>query len=190
MTERIAILGGTFNPVHNGHLVAASSAHEQLGCDRTLVMVAGEPWQKRASEVAPAAQRLEMAQLAFAGVHGIEVSDIEVRREGATYTVDTAAALAGPNRELLLVLGSDAILGLESWTRASDLAKLVTIAALTRNGEGSLVPHKRWSSVPVTMPRLDISSTEIRQRVALRQSIVGLAPPAVCEFIESRHLYL
>ena len=189
MTERIAIVGGTFDPIHNGHLVAATSARDELRCDRTLVVVARDPWQKAELGVTAAGHRFAMTQRAFAGVRGVEVSAIELDRGGPTYTIDTVLALAQPGREIFVVLGADAVGGLETWTRAGELAQLVTIAVLGRSGEPCQAPHDRWSLVPVSMPRLDISSTEIRLRVRESRAIDGLVPFAVGEYITECGLY-
>ena len=101
--ERIGILGGTFDPVHVGHLMDAAAARHQLGLDRVLVVVAGDPWQKHDRVIAPAEVRYEMVAAALDGVAGLEASRIELERDGPTYTIDTVEQLAAPGRELFLV---------------------------------------------------------------------------------------
>ena len=103
--ERIGILGGTFDPVHVGHLMDASAARHQLGLDRVLVVVARDPWQKRDRVIAPAEVRYEMVVAALDGVEGLEASRIELDRDGPTYTIDTVEQLAAPDRELFLIVG-------------------------------------------------------------------------------------
>ncbi len=117
--ERLGILGGTFDPVHVAHLAAAAAARDQLGLDRVLVVVAGDPWQKRGRVGAPAEIRCEMVAAAIEGVEGLVVSRLEIDRPGPTYTIDTVEALAAePGRELFLIVGSDVAASLTTWHRA------------------------------------------------------------------------
>src|SRR5438309_566525 len=115
--ERIGILGGTFDPVHVGHLIDACAARHQLALDRVLVVVARDPWQKHGRVVAPAEQRFEMLAAAIDGAVGLEASRIELERDGPTYTIDTVEQLSEPGRELVLVMGSDVAGSLDSWHR-------------------------------------------------------------------------
>jgi nicotinate-nucleotide adenylyltransferase len=186
--ERLGILGGTFDPVHTGHLVAALEARNQLDLDRVLLVVAGDPWQKQGTVVAPAAARYEMVAAAIAGLDGLQASRIEVDREGPTYTIDTVEALAGPGRRLFLVVGADVATRLDGWHRADDLRQAVTIAVVTR-GDDEAPVVSGWNAEAVTMPRLDISSTEIRRRIPADAPIDGLVPPGAVRVIRSRRLY-
>ncbi|MET1002457.1 MAG: nicotinate-nucleotide adenylyltransferase [Acidimicrobiia bacterium] len=186
--ERLGILGGTFDPVHTGHLVAALEARNQLDLDRVLLVVAGDPWQKQGTVVAPAAARYEMVAAAIAGLDGLQASRIEVDREGPTYTIDTVEALARPGRRLFLVVGADVATRLDGWHRADDLRHAVTIAVVTR-GDDEAPVVSGWNAEAVTMPRLDISSTEIRRRIPADAPIDGLVPPGAVRVIRSRRLY-
>jgi nicotinate-nucleotide adenylyltransferase len=123
MGERIGIFGGTFDPIHSGHLIVAVNVRDALALDRVLLVVANRPWQKVGSrEVTPARLRLELAQAAVAGLEGIEVSDIEIRRGGDSYTADTLVELKSthPGAELFLILGADAARALPSWERPDE----------------------------------------------------------------------
>ncbi len=189
MTERVGIVGGTFDPIHNGHIVAALAAQQHCKFDRTLMVVANDPWQRPGGPVAGPAHRFEMVRLACAPISVLTASDMEICRGGPSYTVETVLELAAPGREIILTLGADAIAGLDSWTRAGELAELVTIAAVHRGGEAAVVPSSRWTFESVEMPRLEISSTEIRERVSRRRAIDGLVPTSVVSYIEREGLY-
>jgi nicotinate-nucleotide adenylyltransferase len=188
VTERLGILGGTFDPVHTAHLVAAVEARHQLDLDRVLLVVAGDPWQKRGQVAVPAQTRHEMVTAAIDGIAGLEASSIEIDREGPTYTIDTVEQLSAPARELFLVLGFDAVAGLGTWHRTDDLRDRVTLALVDRTGVGP-EPPPGWNAVRVEIPRLDISSTDVRGRIARGAPIDGLVPPAVVRMIRERHLY-
>lgn len=181
-------MGGTFDPVHIAHLVAAAEARSQLGLDRVLLVVAGDPWQKHGEVVASADARYEMVEAAVDGVAGIEPSRIELDRPGRTYTIDTAEELGADDRELFLILGSDAARRLASWHRVDELRHLVTLAIVEREGEPS-PPPSGWRSVPVEMPRLDISSTELRRRVGAGEPVDFLVPPGTLRVMRERSLY-
>lgn len=190
MGERVGIFGGTFDPLHNGHLVAMAAAFDGAALDRMLVVPAGDPWQKAGAVAASAADRLAMVRAACAGRRGIEVSTIEIDRSGPTYTIDTVEALAATDRELFLVLGADAVGGLDTWKRADDLAAAVVVVAVNRNDVAvPAAPSSRWQVVPVTMARVDISSTQIRARAAAGLRLDGLVPDAVAHHIEAHDLY-
>jgi nicotinate-nucleotide adenylyltransferase len=190
-SERFGVFGGTFDPVHVGHLVAALEAREQLALDRTILSVAGDPWQKRGTVVAPAVARLEMVRAAIAGVDGLEVSAVEVEREGPTYAIDTVEELSTPDRELFLIIGADAAARLDTWHRVDDLRALCTVAVVTRAGDGADLPDsvRDWRCVEVSMPRLDISSTALRERVARGAAIDFFVPPGAVRVIRDRRLY-
>lgn len=197
---RLGIFGGTFDPPHIGHLVAALSVREQLGLHEVWLVPNGDPWQKRGTRViTPAAVRLEMARAAVAGVPGVEVSDIEVRRAGPSYTIDTIEALQAEDagRALVVVLGADAAAGLPTWHRHRDVLAAVSLAVLDRGdtppgpgdgeeGEGDLAAARRE---PVAMRRIDVSSTELRERVRQGRSVDVLVPAAVLAVVDRHGLY-
>ena len=135
--ERLGILGGTFDPVHVAHVAAACEAHHQLGLDRVLLVVAGDPWQKRGEVVASAEDRFAMVAAAVEGVDGLEASRAEIDRPGPTYTIDTVEAMRAPDRELTLIVGSDAAAGIESWERAGALREAVRLAVVGREHDRS-----------------------------------------------------
>jgi len=188
-TERIGVLGGTFDPVHIGHLVAAADARAGLKLDRVLLVVAGDPWQKRTQVVASAADRLALVELAVEGIDGLEASSIEVERDGASVTADTLEELTAPGRELFLLLGADAVSNMSTWKRLDDTRSLATVVVVERAGEHAEPPGDGWCVEHLTIPRLDVSSTEIRDRLAHDRPIDGLVAPEVVRAIRERGLY-
>ncbi len=191
MARRIGILGGTFDPPHIGHLVMAVQVRNALSLDVVLMVVAHQPWQKvGARAVTPSADRLALVQAAVADLDGVEASDLEIRHGGLSYTADTLAALAaeGPDDELWVILGADAAAGLPTWERGDEVRALAKIVVAAREGETGPAPAG-WSWRTVPMTRLDVSSTDLRERVATGRSIDVLVPPSVRSEIESRALY-
>ena len=188
--ERIGVLGGTFDPVHAGHVVVACETRAQLHLDRVLLVVAGDPWQKRGTVVASAADRLALARCAVDGIEGLEVSAVEVERDGPSVTADTLEALQAPDRTLFLVLGADAVANMGTWRRLDDTKHLAEIVVVERAGDLEVhPPGEGWRVHHVAVPRLDISSTDLRARLAAGRPIVGLVPPAVVAEIRRRGLY-
>jgi nicotinate-nucleotide adenylyltransferase len=185
----LGVLGGTFDPVHVAHLAAACVAREQLDLARVLLVVAGDPWQKHETVVAPAEARLEMVEAAIDGVDGLEPSRLEIDRGGPTYTIDTIESLRAPDRELFLIVGADVATRMHTWHRADELRSLVTLAVIER-GDGSSVDRPDgWRYEPVDFPRLDISSTDLRRRVAAGASVEFLIPPPAVRVLRARGLY-
>jgi nicotinate-nucleotide adenylyltransferase len=196
--ERVGLFGGTFDPVHVGHVVAAAEARHQLQLDRVLLVVAADPWQKRGRVIASAQDRLAMVRAAVDGIEGLEASRIEIDRAGETFSIDTVEQLAhtpdgGPDRSLFLVVGADVAARLESWHRVDELRRAVTLAVVGREDElahdTSVAATAGWNVQPVSMPRLDISSTDIRRRIAQGAPIDGLVPPGVIRVMRDRRLY-
>jgi len=184
------VFGGTFDPVHVGHVVAACEVRTTLALDRVLLVVAGDPWQKRGRVVAPATERLALVELAIDGIDGVEASAIEVEREGASVTADTLEALQRPGRELFLLLGADAVANMGTWRRLEETRDLATVVVIERAGDiDAKPPGGGWRYERVDIPRLDVSSTDLRERLAAGRSIDGLVPPAVVRRIRSRGLY-
>lgn len=188
-TERVGVLGGTFDPVHVGHVVAAVDARATLGLDRVLLVVAGDPWQKREKVVAPASDRLALVEAAVEGIDGLEVSRIEVEREGPSVTADTLEALTAPGRDLFLILGADAVANMPTWKRLEDTRALATVVVIERSGEHAEPPGHGWRVEHLAIPRLEVSSTDIRERLAQDLPIDGLVPAAVVRAIRERGLY-
>jgi nicotinate-nucleotide adenylyltransferase len=189
-TERLGVFGGTFDPVHAAHVVVATETRSQLGLDRVLLVVAGDPWQKRGRVVASASDRLALAQCAVDDVEGVEVSAVEVERDAPSVTADTLEALTAPHRELYLVLGADAVANMGTWRRLEETRELATIVVVERAGDAhSEPPGGGWRVERVAIPRLDISSTELRDRLREGRPIDGLVPPAVVHEIGRRGLY-
>ena len=191
--KRLGLFGGTFDPVHIGHLVLASAAHHQLHLDRTLLVVAGEPWQKQGRVIAAAEDRFAMVADAVADypelAQQLEPSRVEIDRGGPTYTIDTVEHLADAQTDVFLILGSDVAARLDTWHRADDLRAAVTVAVVGRSpSEAASVPGG-WRSVTVTMPHLEVSSTDLRSRLEAGEPIDVLVPPSVVRRIRTRGLY-
>jgi nicotinate-nucleotide adenylyltransferase len=186
--QRIGIFGGTFDPVHVAHLVDACSARHQLQLDRVLVVVAGEPWQKEGRALAPAEARYEMVAAAIDGVDGLEASRLELDRSGPTYTIDTVHALMEPDRDLFLIMGSDVAASIETWHRAGELRELVTLAIVDR-GEAPLADPAGWRVVRVETPRFELSSTDLRRRIAANEPVEFMIPLPALRVLREHCLY-
>lgn len=190
--ERLGIFGGTFDPPHVGHLVTAVNVRHDLRLDRVLVVVNDQPWQKLGTrEITPAEDRFAMVAAAVGDVEGLEASRIEIDRGGMSYTADTLAELLAedPGRRLHVILGSDAAAGLPSWERADEVRSLATIVVVERPGAGGGEPPPGWSWVSVEVPRLEVSSTDLRARVSDGRPLDYLLSPEVISTIEARGLY-
>jgi len=188
----LGILGGTFDPPHIGHIAAAKAVLEALLLERVLLMVANEPWQKVGQRPLSAPEdRLAMTMAAVKGIDGLETSDLEIRRGGPTYTIDSLEELhsLNPDTDLFLILGADAASGLRSWHRWSELPRLATLVVVERDGETRAVVPSEWSIQSVTMPRIDISSTQLRALAAKGSTLSPFIPETVITEIESRGLY-
>lgn len=186
---RLGILGGTFDPVHHAHVFVAVEVRAALGLDEVVLVPAGDPWQKRGQVVADAADRVRMAELAVAGLAGISVSRVEVERDGPSVTADTLESLTAPGRELVLVLGADAAANMSTWRRLEETRPLATVAVVEREGEHAEPPGPGWSWTHVRIPRLDISSSFVRDRLAAGLPVDGLVPPATLTYIREHDLY-
>ena len=185
------MFGGTFDPPHIGHLVAALDARQVLDLDEVLLVVANAPWQKVGSRaVSPAADRLAMVRAALVGTRGLVASDVEIRRGGLSYTADTLRALheEEPEAELFLVLGNDAAAGFATWERHDEVARLAHLVVVDRPGTPTPMDDGfAWTRIDI--PELEISSTELRQRVGDGRSVDYLTPPGVVTCISERGLY-
>ena len=190
MIERVGVFGGTFDPVHVGHIVAAVDSRAAVGLDRVLMVVAGDPWQKRGEVVASAADRFDLVAAAVAEIDGVEPSDVEIKHEGPSITYDTLATISAPGRELFLVLGSDAARNMPTWRKLEETRDLATLVIVERAGDAHAeAPLPGWPVERVTIPRLDIASSDLRARLATGRPIHGLVPPAVVRAIAERGLY-
>ena len=188
---RIGVFGGTFDPIHVGHLVLAVNVRHTLALDRMLLVVANHPWQKADRDLTPAEDRFAMVEAAVAAVDGLEPSRIEIERGGTSYSADTLSKLASEDegRELFLVLGADAAAGLMTWERAEEVRDLATVVVVGRPGiEGDpQLPGWRWTHVP--MPLLEISSSDLRARFADGRPVEFLVTDPVLDCIRERGLY-
>lgn len=198
---RTALFGGSFNPVHDGHLLLADEVREELALDRVVFMPAGVPPHKPAAEVAPAADRFAMVKLAIADNPAFEVSDLELRRAGPSYTVDTLEALGVPASELFLVIGSETFLDLLSWREPRRVAALCRLAVVPRTGsafdpEGEAarkvvreIGLERDDVLVVHATSLPLSASELRARAAAGRSLRYRVPSSVARYIAERGLY-
>lgn len=191
MGERLGVLGGTFDPVHIGHLVAAVNARHALGLDRVLLMVANLPWQKSDREVTPAEERLAMVTAAVAHTGGLEACRLEIDRGGESVTADTLEALrdADPDNELFLIVGSDVAAELASWRRMADSARLATLVVVSRPGTPAVEVDRRWRVERVEIPQLEISSSDLRARAGDGRPLEYLLPQPAIDLIAARGLY-
>lgn len=189
--RRIGLLGGTFDPPHVGHLVTAVEVLEQLRLDAVLLVVANDPWQKSATRPVTAAEhRLAMVRAAVDGVEGVECSDMEIRRGGPSYTVDTLEELHAdePDVEVHLILGADAAAGLATWKRHERVAELAELVVVGRR-DVEVPPPAGFRVRRVDVPRLDVSSTDLRERLRSGRSVRWLIPDGVLPVVHERRLY-
>jgi nicotinate-nucleotide adenylyltransferase len=195
---RVGILGGAFNPPHLGHLLLAQEAHAQLGLDRILLVPLREAPHRLMESDPGAAQRLRMVELAVAGDDRFEASRIEVDRPGTSYTVDTLRSLRerAPADELTLILGADQALRLPEWHEPAEVLRLARLAVAERGGVSRADVAARLAGLEgaaelkgFDMPRIDVSSTLVRQRVASGLPIRYLVPGGVADHIAAERLY-
>ena len=190
--KRIGLFGGSFDPVHNAHVALATLALAQLQLDEVRWIPVGEPSQKT-RKLSAGADREAMVRLAIAGEPRFVVDRIELRRRGVSYTLDTVRELADaePDAEWVLILGQDQYATLHTWRDWRELVARVTLAVANRP-DIAAAPNPQIARVPhqmVSLPMMDVSSTEVRLRVAAGESIANLVPPAVASYIERRQLY-
>jgi nicotinate-nucleotide adenylyltransferase len=197
---RLGIFGGTFDPPHVGHLIVAQDAVRALHLDRIAFVPAALPPHKRGVSITAAALRLGMVRAAVAGDDRFAVDDIEVQRDGPSYTVDTLRAYREryPDAELFLLLGADQYADFETWREAAEIRKLAAVAVLARQGESGTTTGDDLDEggedganrpLHVTVTRIDISSTDIRRRVAAGEPIRYLVPSPVERLIRECALY-
>jgi nicotinate-nucleotide adenylyltransferase len=196
--RRVGILGGTFNPPHLGHLIAAQEAHLQLGLDRVLLMVAGIPPHKAGEPEPGPEHRLAMCRLAIGEDARFEVSALEIERGGPSYTVDTLWQLhsRAPDNELYLIVGGDAAAGLPTWREPERVLSLARLAVAKRRGTSRATIERALAALPggeravfFRMPGIAVSSTMLRRRVAHLQPITYLVPAPVASYIHQNRLY-
>lgn len=198
--EKIGILGGTFNPVHNGHINMALGFFQKLNLDRVVLIPVWSPPHKRADELISAGDRLNMCRLACTGNEGLEVSDVEIRRGGKSYTVDTLHELKKimPQSRFFLITGADMFITLEQWKNFREIMKLAALCACSRK-EGELSLLREFAgkfeneygaechieNFPVT----DVSSTQVRKLLNSGADVSGLVPEPVLKYINDKGLY-
>jgi nicotinate-nucleotide adenylyltransferase len=195
--HRIGFLGGTFDPIHVGHLVAAVNVRYELALDVVLLVVANEPWQKvETRPVTPARDRLALVETAVEGFDGIEACSIEIDRGGVSYTADTVADLERiyPGAELSLVIGADVALQLGTWERIEEVRPKVSLVVVNRPGSAAVMPGEDgplagWKAEAVEIPALEISSTDLRDRAATGRPLDFLIPEPAIRLLRERSLY-
>ena len=189
---RVGLFGGSFDPVHNAHVALAQTALERLHLDTLRWIPVGHPWQKT-RRLASAADREAMVRLAIAGEPRFVLDRSELRRRGVSYTLDTVRELAAasPDDERVLILGQDQYASLHTWRDWRELLGLVTLAIANRPGAVLSVNPQiaQVAHQTVLLPMMDVSSTEVRRRIAAGWSVAGLVPEAVARYIEQRRLY-
>ena len=191
--QRIGVMGGTFDPIHHGHLVAASEVAHFFSLDEVVFVPTGRPWQKEDREVSPSEDRYLMTVIATASNPRFSVSRIDIDRGGPTYTIDTLRDLRverGEEAEFFFITGADALSRMMSWQDVSELFALAHFVGCTRPGHrltGHGLPEDRVSLVEI--PALAISSTDCRERVAAGEPIWYLVPDGIVQYIAKRRLY-
>lgn len=197
---KIGVLGGTFDPIHVGHLKVAEEVTASLNLSEVIFMPAGQPWLKADNLISPAEHRLEMMRLALAGRANFRLSTMEIERPGPTYTVDTMAELRrqlGSGDELFFILGWDNLTQLPQWHQSSRLIKLCRLVAVPRvdfpppdlASLDAVIPGLSPRVILLDAPRIDINASEIRQRVREGLSIHNLVPGVVERYIKEHRLY-
>ncbi len=191
--QRLGVMGGTFDPIHHGHLVAASEVAQFFVLDEVVFVPTGQPWQKDDRKVSPSEDRYLMTVIATASNPRFSVSRIDIDRGGPTYTIDTLRDLRaerGEQADLFFITGADALSRMMSWQDVNELFELAHFVGCTRPGHrltGHGLPDDRVSLLEI--PALAISSTDCRQRVANGQPIWYLVPDGIVQYIAKRGLY-
>ncbi len=194
------VLGGTFDPIHNGHIIVAEETRARLNLAEVLFMPAGQPWLKEDSPILAAEHRVQMVRLAIADKPYFKLSTVEIERAGPSYTVETIAELQaqlGAGDELFFILGWDSLAQLPQWKEPSRLIKMCRLVAVPRpgyrlpdlNSLEAIIPGLSQSLIVLDKPEVDISATEIRNRVAQGLSIGHLVTDPVGEYIRQHKLY-
>lgn len=197
---KIGVLGGTFDPIHIGHIRVAEEVTTRLNLDEVLFMPAGQPWLKADNLISPAEHRLEMVRLALAGKPNFKLSTMEIDRPGPTYTVDTMAELRrglGLGDELFFILGWDNLTQLPQWHEPARLIKLCHLVAVPRvdfpppdlKSLDTVIPGLSKRVTVLDAPRIDINASEIRKRLREGLSIQNLVPEPVERYIKEHRLY-
>lgn len=197
---RLGVLGGTFDPIHTGHLIAAETVRERCGLDRVLFVPAGRPPHKAAESVSPARHRYLLTCLGTLSNPAFEVDRVDLDRPGASYTLETLRALKRkhPEAELFFIMGADSLLDLPTWHEPAALLATCRFIVTTRPGWqlheaaerlGSLFTENRERIEFVEIPQIEISSREIRRRLAEGRSVRYLVPDLVLRYIEEHRLY-
>ncbi len=196
---KLGILGGTFDPPHNGHLLIAEQATHKLQLAQVLFIPARQPPHKLGEPISPLRDRVAMLQRALSGKPTFLISMIEAERPGPSYTVDTLRELrrdTSPGAELFFIMGMDSLETLPTWHKPEEIVQLARLAVLSRPGHHAdldalerQIPGIKASVIFLRAPELDVSASEIRERVARGESIAGLVPPAVAEYIRQHQLY-
>ncbi len=189
---RLGVMGGTFDPIHHGHLVAASEAAAEHELDEVVFVPTGRPWQKGAREVTPAEHRYLMTVIATASNPSFTVSRVDIDRSGSTYTIDTLRDLHAQRRDadLFFITGADALAKILSWKDSPELFQLARFIGVTRPGHelaGEGLPADRISLMEV--PAMAISSTDCRERVRRHEPVWYLVPDGVVQYIGKYGLY-
>jgi nicotinate-nucleotide adenylyltransferase len=188
---RIGLFGGTFDPPHVGHLVTAVNVRHALALDLVVLMVANVPWQKQGSRaISPAADRLAMVEAAVRDVEGLVAGRTEIDRGGSSYTADTLASLAQehPGAELFTIVGDDAAAGITTWERHDEVVARSTLVVVDRPGAPVSLPEE-FGWVHVEVPRLEVSSTDLRARVRDGRPLDYLLTEPVLQIVRERQLY-
>jgi nicotinate-nucleotide adenylyltransferase len=190
--RRIGIMGGTFDPIHHGHLVAASEVSARFGLDEVIFVPTGQPWQKDVHTVTPPEHRYLMAVIATAANPRFTVSRVDIDRDGPTYTIDTLSDLRAmyPDAELFFITGADALAAIVSWKNAAQMFDLAHFIGVTRPGYQLRDPNLPMGTVTlIEVPALAISSTDCRVRVLAGEPVWYLVPDGVVQYIGKHRLY-
>lgn len=198
---KIGILGGTFDPVHNGHIKVAEEVRSQLDLTKVVFLPASQPWLKADSPISPAAHRVEMVRLAIAKHPYFDLSLVEINRPGLSYTIDTVEELRvklNTGDEVFFILGWDALPQLPRWKEPTRLVKLCHLVVVPRPGYKlpdlkqmeTLIPGLSMSLILLDRPEIDVSATEIRKRIAQGLYIRGMVPEPVADYIKQHKLYV
>jgi nicotinate-nucleotide adenylyltransferase len=192
MTARVGIMGGTFDPIHHGHLVAASEVAALYDLDEVIFVPTGEPWQKSERVVSPAEHRYLMTVIATASNPRFWVSRVDIERDGPTYTIDTIRDIAAlrPGAELYFITGADALAQILSWKDGEEALKLAQFIGVTRPGYELSAAHlPSETAALLDVPAMAISSSACRARVADGEPVWYLVPDGVVQYINKHHLY-